>query len=207
VIASRPKMALVTAIALGFLVSAVIGHLWWLSNALPRALQQANVNLDPDGSGPPTRDELVEAGIDLRADWLAPLPVHLLLSLQVDTLVRRHWPWLIVFAAAAGCGAVASVPRIRSRSSLRTTMGSVALLAVVLWTTRLWGLSLAYRNLAQCHAWDESNCGGAYLWHLGSPGNDQNRVRMIHHIELKRKYQYAATHPWLPVGTDPPEPK
>jgi hypothetical protein len=27
------------------------------------------------------------------------------------------------------------------------------------------------------------------------------------HGEMARKYQYAARHPWLPVGPDPPEPE
>jgi hypothetical protein len=31
--------------------------------------------------------------------------------------------------------------------------------------------------------------------------------RGAHHAALARKYRYAASHPWLPVEPDPPEPE
>src|SRR4051812_13540566 len=85
VIRSRMRITLVTAIAFGSLFVSLHAQRWWLSKALPRTLQQAGVNLDWDGSGPPTPDELVESGVNL-GPWLAPLPVHMIVSLQIDAI-------------------------------------------------------------------------------------------------------------------------
>jgi hypothetical protein len=39
-------------------------------------------------------------------------------------------------------------------------------------------------------------------------GPDSLRIRTIdYHVELAMKYFYAADHPWLPVGPDPPHPE
>ena len=37
-------------------------------------------------------------------------------------------------------------------------------------------------------------------------GEKYYRVRAAHHDALRRKYESAARHPWLPVPPDPPEP-
>jgi hypothetical protein len=36
---------------------------------------------------------------------------------------------------------------------------------------------------------------------------EQHQRLLEHHTRLKEKYSYAASHPWLPVSPDPPEPK
>jgi hypothetical protein len=200
------RLALKTMAAVGLLFGALLCHQWWLSVALPRALEQAGVDLDWDRSGAPTSEELIESGVDLRADWLASISINMATSLQINTLFRRNWLWMILLSVAMASVAALVAPRIRTRWSLRTAMVMIASLAVALGGMRLWGMSLVYRSIAQCHEWDESNCHGAYVWNQASPGNERNRRRMAYHSELKRKYQYAAIHPWLPLVPDGPEP-
>jgi hypothetical protein len=36
---------------------------------------------------------------------------------------------------------------------------------------------------------------------------ERYRMRAEYHNALDRKYEYAARHPWLPVSSDPPEPR
>ena len=38
-------------------------------------------------------------------------------------------------------------------------------------------------------------------------GVERHRVLTDYHHALKLKYEYAASHPWLPVSSDPAEPK
>jgi hypothetical protein len=48
---------------------------------------------------------------------------------------------------------------------------------------------------------------GLVMQGAARPGVERHRVLTDYHHALKLKYEYAASHPWLPVSSDPPEPK
>jgi hypothetical protein len=98
-------------------------------------------------------------------------------------------------------------PRFR----LRTLMMVVAVIALVMAVlTAVTRRSVAFAQASQFHrsqaelgrerrCWTDSD-GSQYLGYVLT-------ARFYHHRALERKYQYAASHPWVPVPPDPSPPE
>jgi hypothetical protein len=110
------------------------------------------------------------------------------------------------------------LPRFRRR----TLMIAIAVVALMLcwsdmtqrasWSNEMRRRAAIYRILAQEHenaaSWTEWVDGGPETF--PDPEADERRKRAIakrarYHLDLQRKYEYTADHPWLPVPPDPPE--
>jgi hypothetical protein len=115
------------------------------------------------------------------------------------------------------------LPRVQL--TVRRLIVAVALVALLLGAARLWALRQLYLERAAGHAgfralvlrspqdiqywesrWTDRRAGrpARYPWPAGPPF-----VPAIarYHDDMKVKYERAAARPWLPVGSDPPEPR
>ena len=48
---------------------------------------------------------------------------------------------------------------------------------------------------------------GSVMQRAAKSWTERHRVLTEYHKALNLKYEYAASHPWLPVSSDPPEPR
>jgi len=112
----------------------------------------------------------------------------------------------------------------------RRWLYSIAVMAVILAAGRLWARRAAYLRLTKEHAGSEAIMNSwlrearvyenrfdptepnARVDHLPfdlielKAMIDQFTVFAAYHSSLRRKYAYAAWHPWLTVPPDPPKP-
>jgi hypothetical protein len=63
------------------------------------------------------------------------------------------------------------------------------------------------RALARNHLVNRLAMEGLVAQKTAKADTERYRMRAEYHHALNLKYQYAARHPWLPVSTDPPEPR
>jgi hypothetical protein len=98
--------------------------------------------------------------------------------------------------------------------TVRRLMLSVVAVAVLFAgeaTRRRWeSLASAYRRKAgECeHVAVMAEHGSGLGAALGNDSEKKKHKRIAdHYVALARKYERAATHPWLPVAPDPPEPE
>jgi len=98
-------------------------------------------------------------------------------------------------------------PRFR----LRTLLMVVAVLALVMAvSTAIARRSVALAQLAKFHGSRAELALACRLYRDASGRTCLARVltpRFDYHSSLRRKYEYAASRPWLPVPPDPPPPK
>ncbi len=107
----------------------------------------------------------------------------------------------------------------RVRFTVRGMMVMVAVVAVSLGTCRaverLRVRAFEYQIAEGVHAWAErlhahaQKYEGACLGWASPPfrANPKIDSRLAtYHAALRRKYEYAASHPWFPVEPDPPPP-
>ncbi len=103
-------------------------------------------------------------------------------------------------------------PRFR----LRTMMILVAVLALSLSAAVLWLRREQYRRLAEVYSLtekvlrvDSHMARGTAAFPLLdlSDSMDRNARQADYYARLRRKYERAATRPWLPVAPDPPPPE
>jgi hypothetical protein len=102
----------------------------------------------------------------------------------------------------------------------RRWMIAVAIVAIGLGAWILGARSRAYAVQAGNHGYREFMCRLAIRAYEANPRGvtvsgpepveviiDRSRRLTGHYAALKRKYERAASRPWLPVAPDPPEPK
>jgi hypothetical protein len=101
------------------------------------------------------------------------------------------------------------LPRVRF--TVRRLMVAVAIVALCLPAWSFWARrDERYLEFA-IKAMKHNTLAEAY--ETGRPlGSLRERARVnpckaAYHATLARKYEYAASHPWLPVAPDPPEPE
>ena len=100
------------------------------------------------------------------------------------------------------------------RLTVRRLLVLVAVVAFAIGATRLTILAGEYRQKAREHAWKARAYGTAMSqrssFPIAFPDNRDSfdRIRSVkdYHVGLEKKYSHAATHPWLLVEPDPPEP-
>ncbi|SRR5579883_2155774 len=105
------------------------------------------------------------------------------------------------------------------RMTTRLWMIVVAVVALSIAAEQMRRKSARYRERAERHAKIEEACRkSAALLPLMKPSDYEIMCgRMVqatrlspwlaaYHAELRRKYEYAARYPWLPVEPDPPGP-
>jgi hypothetical protein len=103
------------------------------------------------------------------------------------------------------------VPKFR----LRTLMIAVAVLGIAFGSLagllRIGQRTQRFRAVAREHRQREIvnrlTVQGLVMQGAASPGIERHRVLTDYHKALNLKYEYAASHPWLPVSSDPPEPR
>ena len=99
------------------------------------------------------------------------------------------------------------VPKFR----IRTLMIAVAVLGIAF--GGLAGLRQMdqrrqrFRALARNHLVNRLTLIGLAEHQAAKADTERYRMRAEYHLALNQKYQYAASHPWLPVSSDPPEPR
>ena len=103
------------------------------------------------------------------------------------------------------------VPKFR----VRTLMIAVAVLGIAF--GGIAGLQRMNQRMQRFHALAREHrhreivnrltVQGLVMQGAASPGVERHRVLTEYHKALKLKYEYAASHPWLPVSSDPPEPE
>jgi hypothetical protein len=76
---------------------------------------------------------------------------------------------------------------IKTRTLMAYVAAAALLVAGLVRLEKLYERGLYYQYVAQYY--------GAHSF--------GNSPRAVYHIQLKRKYDYAASHPWLPVPADP----
>lgn len=89
---------------------------------------------------------------------------------------------------------------------LRTLCVLVASVGALAWAARMLHLSSSYRERAAWHAEQErwwSRDGDAKADPDAGETHD-NMAIASHHSGLRRKYERAASRPWMPVGGDSP---
>jgi hypothetical protein len=92
-------------------------------------------------------------------------------------------------------------PRFR----VRTLMVAVAVAALVLGGLELRGRKARFRAQAAYHS---RRWSGLSLVKPTPPARTRSRERhAVYHDEMRRKYDWAARSPWLPVAPDPPGPE
>jgi hypothetical protein len=101
------------------------------------------------------------------------------------------------------------MPLPRMRFTVRRLMVAVAVVAVAIAGIDLAHKAIGYRLAASRHAMIQHGLvlpesGPAELIERAKRHNDKLRA---YHESLRRKYEFAASHPWLPVAPDPPEPE
>lgn len=108
--------------------------------------------------------------------------------------------------------------QLRLRFSTRTLMVAVAIVAITFGAyIELKRRAGSYRLKAALHADEERAMQSLWWWNerMPHPSGDaaektRDRERYLkleeYHAELKREYEFAATHPWQLVEPDPPPP-
>ncbi len=96
----------------------------------------------------------------------------------------------------------APATRTRVRFTVRRLMVAVAIIALILWSMRMYQLSREYRIRAEDYRSHGHNAAVIYYRTNRSWGY---RLR-DHYWRLSEKYDRAARYPWLRVAPDPPEP-
>src|SRR5262245_48388973 len=100
------------------------------------------------------------------------------------------------------------LPRFR----LRTLMIAVMVAAMALYRLHLSRLRRDYQAIAATHVQRGQLFVLTPVMHASRgltfrvAGSDSRR-RQEYHAQLRRKYERAARHPWLPVPPDPPAPR
>ncbi len=111
----------------------------------------------------------------------------------------------------------------RYRFTVRRMMVAVAIIALFSWTDRMIVKHRFYRDRCRLHAeeaeiWLRSQgellqlCGMLThtrdeLEQMKAEKHGRDVERVAYHSDLRRKYDYAARYPWMPVAPDPPEPE
>ena len=103
------------------------------------------------------------------------------------------------------------VPKFR----LRTLMISVAVLGIAFGglagLLRMGQRTQRLRAIARDHLQrslvNRLTLEGSVAHGAAKTDTERYRARAEYHHALNLKYQYAASHPWLPVSSDPPEPR
>jgi hypothetical protein len=98
---------------------------------------------------------------------------------------------------------------------IRTVMIAVAVLAIALGglagLQQLGQRMQRFRALARNHRQqgivNRLRLEGLVAHQAAKADIERYRTRADYHDALNRKYEYAARHPWLPVSSDPPEPR
>jgi hypothetical protein len=96
----------------------------------------------------------------------------------------------------------------RLRFTVRRLMTVVAVVAVL-----LGGFSLGRRSAYLNRLWLDHRREADRIARLAVTGSvvpsdrRSSGARFLWHCEMASKYGYAASHPWLPVEPDPPEPR
>ena len=86
------------------------------------------------------------------------------------------------------------MPFPRVRFTVRRLMVAVAIVAVV---SAMLIRAAWFRALSDHHR--------SRIILVGPPSPQLERT--LYHMEMSNKYAKAASHPWLPVASDPPEPE
>jgi hypothetical protein len=103
------------------------------------------------------------------------------------------------------------VPKFR----IRTLMIAVAVLGIAFgglaglqrMAQRSQRLLALARNHRQRGIVNRLTLEGSVAHRAAKAETERYRMRTEYHDALKLKYEYAARHPWLPVSSDPPEPR
>jgi hypothetical protein len=103
------------------------------------------------------------------------------------------------------------VPKFR----IRTLMIAVAVLGIASgglaglqrMGQRMQRLRAVARNHLQRGMVNRLTLEGSLAHRHAQADIERYRMRAEYHHELNLKYDYAARHPWLPVSSDPPEPR
>jgi hypothetical protein len=111
------------------------------------------------------------------------------------------------------------LPRVRF--TVRRMTVAVAIAAVVIETWQLWMWSCVYHHFAEQASASETEFRQAIVERReirgclrpppGEPPPSATRLAKLkewetHYSLLKRKYQYASSHPWVPIGPEPQSP-
>ncbi|WP_435008641.1 hypothetical protein P12x_005851 [Tundrisphaera lichenicola] len=102
----------------------------------------------------------------------------------------------------------------RPRITLGRLMLFVAIVGTLTWggvsAYRGWKLASMYRSLAQYHAQHEKTSIIAVRERTSTAGPEQlaalTRGWRAYHSSMRRKYERAASFPWLRLPDDPPSP-
>jgi hypothetical protein len=100
------------------------------------------------------------------------------------------------------------VPKFR----VRTFMIAVAVLGIALaglqrMDQRMQRLRALARDHLQRGVVNRLKLEGSVAHRAANADTEKYRIRAEYHHTLNQKYEYAARHPWLPVSSDPPEPR
>jgi hypothetical protein len=103
------------------------------------------------------------------------------------------------------------VPKFR----IRTLMIAVAVLGIAFgglsglqrMDQRRQRLRALARNHLQRSIVSRLTLEGSVAHRAAKADTERYRLRAEYHHILNLKYEYAARHPWLPVSSDPPEPR
>ena len=103
------------------------------------------------------------------------------------------------------------VPKFR----IRTLMIAVAVLGIafggLVGLQRMDERRQRLRALARSHLQrgivNRLTLEGSVAHRAAKADTERYRTRAEYHDALNLKYEYAAHHPWLPVSSDPPEPR
>ena len=124
---------------------------------------------------------------------------------------------------------MAQIKAIRLRWRLRTLLAVIALLALFMWAGELWRRRARYLRLSAEHESLEFSYRLMEQMNRSIPvgGPDETGIRSDassflgigpeaarreaetaqYHSQLKRKYEYAASHPWFFIAADPAPPE
>ena len=97
----------------------------------------------------------------------------------------------------------------RLRFTVRRMMIAVVVLALAIWSGRMWRLSQDYRELALHHAYGAATAEhimfGSPFRQAGQRDGSPSRRELLYDYEsdLADKYARAARYPWLPIAPDP----
>lgn len=97
------------------------------------------------------------------------------------------------------------LPRVRF--TVRRMMVGVAIVALILVGSRIVWLRHRYRNLAQSYDVKEFALAFGVQDERVSVESVRAWKKIEYYAALKRKYERAASRPWVPVPPDPPPPQ
>ena len=108
--------------------------------------------------------------------------------------------------------------RLLPRMTTRRWMIAVAIVGVGIGAGMLLVRSRRYAAVAAFHAQGEAECWriiaadegnrlDTAIWKDWLAYARRSRKLFLYHAALRRKYEWAARRPWLPVEPDPPEPE